>query len=61
MTEATSREHTGNFVDETVTQAVDAVSRSKSVPSRTGMNTIAEQPHRKDLQNLQVDTRRSIR
>ena len=61
MTEATSRKQTGNFVDEAVTQAADAVSGAKSVPSRIGMNTIAGQPHRKDPQNLQVDTRRSIR
>ena len=53
--ETKSKELTGSFVEEAITQTTDVVSGSESIPSRPGMNKTKQQSWRSDLKESQVD------
>ena len=55
MTQTRSRGLTGNIAEEAMTQTIDTVSGSESVPSGLGMNKTKQQSWRNDLKESQVD------
>ena len=55
MTQTRSRGLTGNIAKEAITQTIDTVSGSESVPYRLGLNKTKQKLWKSDLKESQVD------